>query len=947
LELTTRYNEICQNTESTSFVDDLSMLLQLSKKEKDFSLSMKIFETLIEKLREKSEYEKAIKLLEEEINEEFFTRKEEVLKIIDEFVKTLLRTEDFIKLKSVLFTRERFISNEHQKVMQKFYLAVVNEGLQEYKVAIDNLNSIKDNISVNNLVSKYLKLSMLYLKEKDIQNAKDNFFKACRYDPKKLNPIFYLAESDILYFEGDYLNSLNLYQEYFIKSKNKRRYLDRYILINIKLNRLDEAWRFYQEFLPTMKNLISKNYRIVFYQAAINLSEILKNNYEIEKLNILVQELQDDKPVLNQFDNVYRLLSITFRKKSYYKERDIIHDIYKAIDSLYKFQKLVFINKTSDSIALYHYSKGLLLEKKLKITDYQDTLIEKVLSTKSINDLYTIDDLNQYSKSLYKTDKTNYVFVNGIERDEVYNYFVVYSEDIDNFIFQQRLVLIANEIIKKMLNDFDTNSNITKLYKNYRNLFNQEKIGFISIEKGVIHLLNGHAKDILEINDDYLSFEEFQTMLTEQVFIDDFLYTNRITLKIKKDLIYKEIECKITKEDYVIYATITEKHYEELVQDTNKFINLPSLYDLLKEANHFGSKNIILFDIRNFNEFFRDYNSDIYKERLELFIGDLKNTCKNHLDKIYLESFNLIYVTLKTIDKRVVKRIIDVIYKEEYGFDIRSSIIQVNQGLNFNGILKLRYLNSLTKTDAKVIYDNKNFRYNQELAKTLLININNMLSSKTIPLEYQGVGDWQDNTIKLFKVNVSSKAMLGEVNTLKRVLKIANLENEWDSLIITELVNQLKKDKFKGRFILDVSCKTFENVKALKRCIKKLSNVYDNLDRFYFMIDLADIENNDLFIESLKIARENGIKVIGYNFYTKVNLHDFDLFRNIDGLILSSKDIKNHEISVFLGLLESYNLIYILNHENDTLLRSELEENKVQLVYGSKFPKYESVTAIN
>ena len=190
LELLAKFDELKQNKKSKELTEDLHTLLSLSKKEKDFSLSMRILQYLIETLRYLRSHDKAILVLETEINEAFFTRKDDILKIVDELVRTLLRTEDFLKLKSTLFTRERFLTNEHQKVMQKFYLAVCHEGLKDNKLAIDNLLSIKDNISNSNLVSKYLKLSMLHLKENQLKSAKEYFDKELHLNLEKIIRFF-------------------------------------------------------------------------------------------------------------------------------------------------------------------------------------------------------------------------------------------------------------------------------------------------------------------------------------------------------------------------------------------------------------------------------------------------------------------------------------------------------------------------------------------------------------------------------------------------------------------------------------------------------------------------------------------------------------------------------------------------------------------------------------
>ncbi len=940
----TKFNELKKQKKNENTIAELNSLLSLLKKEKDSVLAMEVLMYLSECYKYLRQHDKTISFLEKEINDDFFNQRENRLKVIDELVRTLLRTEDFIKLKSVLFTRERFLSNDHQKVMQKFYYAVCHEGLKENKLAIEYLVSIKDNISNSNLVSKYLKLSMLQLKESHLAKAKEYYNLAVKFDHKTRNPIFHLAESDILYFEGNYQDALAKYQEYFIKSKNKRRYLDRYILINIKLNRLDEAWRFYQEFLPVIKTLVSRNYRLVFYMAAKILTKELSNTLESDKLDYLIQDLEPSKPMLNQFDNVYRLLSLTFKNKRYLKERDIVLDIFRGINSLYKFQKLLFIRKTDESVSFLHLSKSLLLEKNPKITEYSQTLIQEIINTKPINDLYMYDDLGKYSKGMYKTVDTSYVFVNGIKRNNSFDYFVVYSTDNENFDFQQKLVLLANEILKKQLFDFDINIKQFRLFNNYKNLFNQENIGLVKIEKNIMHILNEHAKNILGIDDEYLAFEEFQNYLQKKVFIDEFLYTDKLVLNIKHKEDVRKVEFSIIKDDLIIFAIVKEYHEETENSYINQFINIANENQLLEDNTQCGPKTIVLLNIHNYLRFFKDYNYARYQELLKLLIEKIKELSKQHFENIYLESFNLIYLAIKSTDKRVVNRIVTGIFKEKTDFDIRASILQVNQSFTYDKLIQLRYLNSLTSPESRYIHDNKNFRYNLELAKTILININKLLAKKDIPLNYQAIGNWQTNEVEYLNVEISSKAMLGERSSLTRVLKAANLEVEWDTLVTNNLVKEIKKSKQKAKFFIDLSYKTYTDIKAIKKIIKKIENIGDSLSNYTFGLDLQSEVNIEIIVPTLDYLKEKQIKLFGYNFINKIDINNYGMFKYFNYLFLDIKELQIRNLEKFIQILNDLGIKYILNHHQSTLKKSDLERFNISYVIGDIFPKYESVT---
>jgi len=936
MDLSERLTLLKSAKKSQETLDDLKALLSMSKQDKNSILAMDTIITIVELERYLRHHDESVKFLEEELNLEFFTSQEDRLKLIEEMIKTLLRTEDFIKLESILHNRERYLTNEHQKVMQKFYYAVCYEGLKEYKKAIDVLKSIKDTISSTNLVSKYLKLSMLYLKENNLQLARENFLHAEKFDIRRNNPIFCLAESDILYIEGDYLGALGKYQEYFIKSKNKHRYLDRFILINIKLNRLDEAWKFYQEYLPTMSSIISKNYRLVFYESALELATLLKNRSEIEKLNFLIDELEPTAPLLDRFDSVYRLLSVAFQMAKPSKPRDIILNIFRAVNDLYQFQKLVYIVPEEENIRTYHLQKNLLLEKSLPKVSLKDSLIENLLKSKIVNELYGYNDLIGYSHQIYKTVETVFVFASGIERKHEYGYFLAYSKERDNFDFQQKLVLLAGEILKKQLNDFDIGTVSDEFNQNIISLITISENGLIKIEDNVIHFLNNVAKKLLGIDSDYLAFEEFQTYLDKDIYIDDFLYTDKMILRLKNS--GKTVEFSISKSEFVLFALVSESSAISVNKDRNIYYTIEDEKQLLIDNRDIDNKSIIIFEIRNYLDSFKDRGHEQYDQKLNDFFDFTKTTSRNHFDKQYLESYNIAYLTLKTIDKRVINRIVDSVIETFVDFDIRVAGIHINHTLTNEKLIQLRYLLSLTSEDNRVVFDNRNFRYNQELAKTIQINVSSLIQKKEVPLSCQSICDWSTGTPAFWLVKVSQLAMLGESDNLKRVLRATDLEGDFDNLIINTLAKDIKKAGLNEKFLIEVDWKTIGDKKQTSKLIRKA--VEANIG---FIVDLSEDFDRHDFDDFKDAVQLKELILVGKDFTDRINIKDLNILKDFDYLILNTDDLTKPPLPDFLKLLESR---MILNHGHKTLRKSDLETFGVTYVFGDAFPKYESVTAL-
>ncbi len=929
----TKFESLKKEKKTIELLNQLKLLLKETKVNKNYSLALDIFLYEIETMRFLRMHEKAIKLLEEELNKDDFQTNEQRTKLYDELIKTLLRTEDFMKLESILRQRERFLINPHQKLMQKFYYAVCYEGLKEYKKAIDNLKSIKDNIFSSNLVSKYLKLSMLYLKQKDLENAKDNFYHATKFDIKKRNPIFYLAESDILYFEGDFEKALIKYQEYFIKSKNKRRYLDRYILINIKLNRLDEAWMFYQKYLPTMLNILSKNYRLVFYVAALELARLLKNQQEIEKLEYLIEELKPIPPKLDMFDSVYRLLSVAFQDKHFKKPRDIILHLFKAMDSIYSFQKLLYIIPNKDRYIFYHYQKGLLLEKDINPLHLSETVLEEAINDSS--ELYTYNDLIKYTRSIYKTRDTKYVYINKIERNNELNHFIVYSDKLEQFNTEQKLVLLASEILKKLLRDFDNNFNFKQALDQYKHLIEKQNNGFIKIDNNIVHFLNKRSKEIIGVSLEYLAFENFQKMIKEEIFIDDFLNTRELDLHLLNN--NKIIHFDIISSDFTIYAYIKEEASKEESLYINSLLKIGDEHQLLFDNKKIDSKTIFMLDIRNYFDYLKNYNYLNYKGKLDSLYQFLESTAKQHLDKIYFSSYSKFYLLINNTDKRVINRISDSIIKKFEELDIRISIVLIKNILTQDILYKLLYLNAISTDSNRVIYDNKNIRYNQELFKTILININHFLDKKLVPLSFISYNNWQNNIKSMYKVKIANIAMLGEENDLKRVLVSSNLEEKWDILITNSLIKNIKQKGIDKPFVLTLSSTTINNKNYLNRILKKIKE-------FNIVLGINLEETIDL--EIFNLIKDKGINLLGYNISSRLNIQDIDLIKNFDYLCLDVDLIQNKYLSPFLKFIDNTKIIYILDHKNSTVKKSELIAFNIKYLIGNISTIYDNVNAL-
>ncbi len=943
MDLKVRFTEIKNRPLNEDTINSLKTTLSLAKSVQDRVLSMEILLYLSDTLKKLKQFDDSTNLLEQEINSTFFNQKQERLKLTDDLVRTLLLTEDFVKLKSVLNNRNRFITSEHQAVMQKFYLAVAYEGLKDYKKAIEYLQNIKDNISNANLVNKYLKLSMLYLKTKNLKQAKEAYSLAKTFDPQKTNPIFTLCESDIQFYQKDYQGALATYEAYFVLTQNKHRYLDRYILINIELNHLDEAFRFYKEYLEKMNTVVSKNYRLLFYEAALKLNKILRNQDEIDLLTILIDDLKPSKPLLNQFDNVYQLLTHSLQNVQHNELRDILLDSFRTLSKSYPFQKIIYINQSNNDLLLYHFSKDLLLEKTLKDADLKDTVIESFINQKISHKLLGQTGFIHYTKGLYKDHLTKYVFINGIQREDTYDYFVVYSKDLDDFDFQQKLILITHELLKKQIHDFDTYTVKLSNYKNYKTLLEHSDFGLIKIENNIIHIQNQYTKNLLQTSQDYLKYEDFQNNLEDPLFIDELLSHKTVEVKYMN----RFLKLYIHADHLDIYIVLQEVKDTYKSNHLNHLTNLPNEYQMVKDYAHVDPITVISCELRNYADYFKDYSSTGYLEEINHLNELIQSSAKQHLLGLYFTGYNNLYMVLKTIDKRVIKRITDDLIKHTQPFDLRLASIKVNHTLSKEHLIKLEYLISLTTEENVFISDNKNFRYNQELSKTVLTNVNTYIQRKQLPLNYLSIGDWQNKKINIIEITPSKKSGLLKQSSLKKILRSNHLSKQFDKVLVQSFVKDIQDLDLSYQFLLPISYQTIEDITELKTVIKLITSTLVSNQNIVLKIDLDEHINIDQFSKGIDLLKTRGINIAYAQIVHHLNIKYLGLFKYPKYIYYEIEDLDNANLERLVKVLDDYNIIKILNHSEKTITKTQLIQYDITYIRGASFPEYERLEQLN
>lgn len=923
MELINKFKDLLKNPNLNGYE---KLLLEAKT---NSSLYLDILFSLINFLTEKKDYDLIITYLERAINDDFIQDRNQRLKLINKLVNILLKLEDYHKLKQALDHRYDLLSKESEFVMQKFYYAVCYEGLADYHDAIEVLDTIPDNISNQNLVNKYLKLSMLSLKIDNLEKAKIHFLRATKFDPKMTNPIFLLAECDLLFAKKNYLKALEKYQDYYIKTKNKYRYLDRYIDINIEINNLADAYSFYQKHFDIMEKVLSKQSRTLFFKAGLRLAKKLKNDKEVALLNQKLKILDESAfPVNNVFDYTVNFLEKSL-DKVFLKKRDIIHNCFNELARTKLFSKMVYVSIVDESIKLLHYTKGLLLEKTLEEPYLENNVYSKIKKN-DYKTVYIPEDIWNINNDLYLDDDTKYIFVEKVKELE---FFVVYTNEENIFYNVKKIFDINALILKKQLNELTEQGFKYNTLRNIYQILDSFKYGLLLLKENTLHLLNSFAKELLETEDDYISFESFQANLLKTIYVDQLIINQELIIKYQTKRV-KVLKFLIYKDDLDIYLLTSEETNKQEIKKIKDYSILENL--VLEEES-----SLVMFSIRNYYEVIKGYNYHKYLDLIDKIYQIIRESARNHYDSLYQEGMDNLYLLIKTKDKRVIKRINDQIMNGlESEVDIRISSINVKTNIEDSDLANLKFLNALTTFELKYLEDNKNYRYNLEVSKTILKNVERILKENYIRLTYEPIVNWQTNIYRYIYVDVLEKKLLGSKESLKRVIKANNLEVAWDNLLINQLIKDTKSASFKGEFLLDISLKTFLDKTEMQKIIRKISSKNFSDCRIKFVIDYQEFK--DCNVET----KERNKDIVFYNVFSSFKYQDIDILNSINSVILNHNELDFKYSDYFLSALNDFSLEIIYNHEQHSLTKTFLGNKKIILVMGEAYGKYESLHEI-
>ena len=872
--------------------------LNKGKKDDNKEEIFKSLVLLIQEFENDGDYKSVLEVIDE--YSDSITNNQDKLFIINKKISALLKLEEYNELLKAIEVKSEIPNlNDTEKTNILFYKSIALEALDEINLAIEALESIVDNISRYSLINKYLKLALLYLKINEYKKAKEAYDYASMVDHSHKNDIFLLVESDLFYNSGKYKEALNSFESFFLKSVNKYKYLDRYILINVKLKRYDEAYNFYHKFIDKPSLRLSSQNRYNFLKA---ISIMLKEMGKEDELIDINSSLESIKPTYfrKEENELFAIIqsimaSLSYPLTKYDKNKNIANKFFKLLNTINK-EELIFIERGSSGYLYSIFNNTQLKEKELSF-DYLKT-----------NNLLTAFDINEdteldyyYSNKLERINhKVKAYVMKSVNTN--YGYFIVsYSTKYDKAYLALKDAL--TEMFEKLSIIVKASASLNAILDS----LSKDKEGYIKIENGYVEFLNKYAKDIFDIKDNIIKYEDFIEFFITPIYPHELLSIESKIIPILVGDTRKEIEFKIFIYDSVIYIKISDVGEREAQKELYtsfyntsglSFKNINHLKDEIeKRDDSFACMGLNISIIEDGDSLSRRDN------KLQSLYNLLQEESKSSI-LYYLGENHFLYL-LYSVDKRTIeslyKRITDkikLLYKYSYtlrenkitGFASKS--LKNKTFTEIKDIIEYGFLFSTIKNDF-IILDNEE-KKDYAVFKTYSYEIERRLKSGSFEVDYYPIIDEEENSIHYFFPKLTLPYDI-PYSIYERILSMSDLESRADTILLEKVFADAKTFNENLRFIIPVHKESITN----PNFIKKFQSLYKNYPMRNRIVFYTESKQNHDYLKGIASITNLGIK-LATTFESFSDLSSYDKY---DIIFISNEDDDKYMEYLLNGLI--------------------------------------------
>ena len=897
-----------------------SKTLESLEKEKSENNKEEMFKSLvllIEECEKESDYRSLLEVIDEYYDS--ITNEADKLYIINKKITALLKLEEYNELLKAIEEKDTLRNlSDTEKSNVLFYKAIALEALDEINLAIEALESIEDNISRYSLINKYLKLALLYLKANRYNDAKSAYDYASLVDHSHKNDIFLLVESDLFYHSEKYTDALASFESFFLKSINKYKYLDRYILINTKLKRYDEAYNFYKRFIDKPSLRLSSPNRYTFLKAVSNLLKEMGKDDELLEIN---GSLESIKPSYfrKEENELFKIISsltssLSYPLTKYDKYKNIANKFFKLLNGIEK-RELIFVERSKNGYMYSIFNNTQLKEKEISYSYLKE------------NNLYDFFNINEDTE-------LDYYYNNKLERiDSKVKAYVIKSSTVNYGYFiasfnpaYDKIYLTLKDCLVEM---FEKLSIITKVGEENNAILDSlstSGVGYIRIENGYVEFLNRYSKDIYEIKDSIIKYDDFIEFFISPIYPHELIERPKSIIPILIHDTRKEIEFKTSVYNDVIYISLRDvKEENERLDTLINFYNTSALsFKNLNNLKEEIEKRTDSFSCMGLNIPIIEDEDTLSKRdsKLESLYNILMEESKSSI-LYYLGENHFMYL-LYSVDKRTIESLYTrlqekIKFLSKFSYTLKekkitgfaSKSLKNKTFTEIKDIIEYGFSYSSYKNEF-IILDNEE-KKDYALYKTYVYDIEKRLKSNSFDIEYYPIIDESNNSIHYFFPKLKMPYDI-PFSVFERILRRSDLESRADNNLIEKLFSDAKEFNENLRFIVPVHKESITNPNFIKK-FQALYKEYPMRNRIIFY---TESKKNHDYLKGIASITNLKIK-LATTFESLTDLKSYDEY---DIIFISNSENDKFIEYVSLGLMNYKNKEIIItdgNHIENTL----------------------------
>lgn len=858
--------------------EDAVSALNEAKKDKNIEAIFNDLVLVIDSFQKDADYVSVLSILDEDGSNPLFTLAMQE-KLLSYRITALLRLEDYNGLLSAIKERENIgEESEIDRANIGFYKAIAYEALDEYDKAIEALNQIIDNIPRYSLINKYLKLALLYLKVGKIGEAKSAYDYAALVDFNRKNEMFPLVESDLFYASNKYAEALDSFETFFLKSPNKYKYLDRYILIEIKLNHLDDAYLFYQEYKDKSGIRLSRQNRYRFLVASLSLLKALSRNDEVIEVTSLLEGL---KPVYFEKAEAERNAiisslthSLAYPISIYDSNKNVVNRFFKLVSGLNSIS-LSYIEKSPDGYRYFLFDPNKMKEKDYSYEDLKKKSLSNVFVYHNETILPSFVDINLVDV------KGRYLALSLSDEYHDFGLIVVQGKDDDIGVYR-----VLRDVIFASLIRLEERKEGRERENEISSSLALKREGFMHISGDFVSFYDPFSMALFGLKTDMISFDVFRNLeKNKDFYVDSFKEGTTVDLPFligEKEKLYR-FEC-VSKSNgaFVFVKDVTEivaKETQEqdfILHSGLRFYNASYLEKRISLMNDSYALIGINAKIIEAQDALIERDS-----KLETFYNYLRQASPS--SELYYLGENHYLLLLNSTDKRVIEaayRSITNGFKQLYRLssslkeeDVNGFATKSLKKKNFKeieAIISYGY-GYADKKKSFVFLDNDE-KKEYALYKTYEGEIIRRLKESNLKISYAPIVD-HNNDIHYFLLDFELPYDLSH-SAFELILANNLLESKADQVLVEKAFNEMMPLNPALRFIIPLHPETIYNDNFIKKtCVLFKKCHLEN--RIIFSVKNIGTEAYNKALASLMNA---GIK-LGTTFTNLSDLKDLEKYR--------------------------------------------------------------------